>query len=186
MWTILSLFRICNWCLNTMECYDCWSLNLPAAAPSPLRDEHFSRDTWAKHQHGVGEFVRLVQSEITPTYGSYNVVLPSSSHSHPPCVVFSTTTHERGNINLIRRQCEVPTRCIRVRFGTLLIRVVRYTANYGLVFIHYWDPGSVGWRPEDGTNYLTIHPCAMYTSQKCQLYSRQNWSFTTNELMTHN
>ena len=47
-------------------------------------------------------WIQLLKYEQSPTYGSYDIVLPSSSHSHPPCVVFSTTTHERGNINLIK------------------------------------------------------------------------------------
>ena len=72
-----------------------------AAAQRSSPRHVFSRGSWAKRQWTVWQSsVYMLKCEKYPTYGSYDTMLPSSPHSHPPCVMLWAITHERGNIIL--------------------------------------------------------------------------------------
>ena len=69
--------------------------------------------------------------------------------------------------------CEATTRCICVRFGTLLMKVIRYTTNYGALYIADLDRGSAVCRPVDGTILRHQSPFRYVHATKCQPYFRQ-------------
>ena len=88
------------------------------------------------------------------------------------CDALSYHTRERGHCRIKFR--EATTRRIRVHFGTLLMKVIRYTTDYGALYIVDLNHGSAVCRPVDGT-VLHHHSTFRYVhATKCQPYSKQN------------
>ena len=95
-------------------------------------------------------------------------------------------SHTREGTSILINVCEATTRCICACFDALLMKVIRYTTDYGALCTKDVDHGSVVCHPVDETIPHHQSPFRYVHATKCQPYFEQNWVFSTNELMTHN
>ena len=144
-------------------------------------------EAWAKCQVTFGGLF----DEYRWVKRSYNlwVMLACTTASFPfappMCDASSYHTREREHQFWIKF-CEATTRRIGTCFDVLLMKVIRYTTDYGALYTKDMDHGSVVCHPVDETVLHHHSPFRYVHATKCQLYFGQNWVFSTNELMTHN
>ena len=141
------------------------------------------RVAWAKCRKTFGRSMSDWKDHSYMGHVNYAVICSPFATPHVWCFRLSYT---REGTSILINAGEAPTRRIRVHFGTLLMKVIRYTTDYGFMYINYLDHGSVACHPVDETVLLHQSPFRYAQSTKCQPYVKQNWGFTTNELMTHN
>ena len=165
-------------------CRPCWQWISGAAAA--LRTFHTyrvlsqtSQDDWRSGSMQKNEKVPIMGQLVL----CYRIVPIRTPH-----VWCLQLPHTREGTSIWITACEATTRCICVLFGTLLMKVIRYTTDYGGMYTEDVDHGSVVCHPVDETVPHHQSPFRYVHATKCQPYfgQKENWVFSTNELMTHN
>ena len=81
--------------------------------------------------------------------------------------------HTREGTSILINVCEATTRCICACFDALLMKVIRYTTDYGAMYTNDLDHGSVVCHPVDETVPHHQSPFRYVHATKCQPYFGQ-------------
>ena len=107
----------------------------------------------------------------------HTIVYYRSVPIRTPHVCCFQLTHTREGTSIWINVCEATTRRICTCFDALLMKVIRYTTDYGALYTKDVDHGSVVCHPVDETIPHHQSPFRYVHATKCQPYFGQKLSF---------